>query len=90
VYFILKTDSQGCLCGKDICFDFLFSFTLRYKTLIFRLPAQLLTRTFISASFVKQVRQAALFVAQGNENLTKICNDVLIHANHPLAHLFFV
>ena len=41
VYFILKTAGQGCLCGKDICFDFLFSFTLRYKMLIRRLPASL-------------------------------------------------
>jgi len=42
VYFIQKIASQGCLCGKDICFDFLFSFTLRYKMLIRRLPAELL------------------------------------------------
>jgi len=44
VYFILKTAGQGCLRGKDICFDFLFSFTLRYKMLISRLPARLLAR----------------------------------------------
>ena len=75
-----------CLCGEYSCFDFLFLYVRPHKLLLDKphSSAELLARPIIKGRASSNSFELCGVLARANyKKLTKICNAVLIHANHP-------